>query len=206
MKLVQRHGLFHTRTYEIVGNEIVIENNRLASGDTAHYQIFDLAEATERYYERAWRWIAGAAILVLFSIPFVVDAIRLGAGFPLVAAGMCWLGAAALGYGYLERSFDKVVFNHWQTGKGLFVVWYNKPSKQAFEAFMDALIEKVRTTRVNPKLSPEQKLEVYGRSLAFLVQEQVLTADEASSFYERREKAFARERANVISLVPGAAS
>ena len=71
---------------------------------------------------------------------------------------------------------------------------------------MDALIEKVRTTRVNPKLSPEQKLEVYGRSLAFLVQEQVLTADEASSFYERREKAFARERANVISLVPGAGS
>ena len=203
MKLVQRHGLFSKRTYEIVGSEIVIENDRLTSGDTARYQIFDLAEATDRYFVRDWRFLAGAVVLALFSIPFVLDAVHLRTGFPLFAAALCWLGAAACAYAHLEKSYDQIVFNHWQTGKGVFVIWNNKPDKAAFNAFRDALVEKIRSLRVNPKLGPEQKLEVYGRSLAFLVQEEVLTAEEAKALYERKEKALARDRANVISLVPG---
>jgi hypothetical protein len=191
-KLIQRHGLFHKRTYELVGNEIVIENDRLTSGDTARYQIRD------------WRYLAGAVVLALFSIPFVTDAMHLRTGFPLLAAALCWLGAAACAYAHLEKSYDQIVFNHWQTGKGVFVIWNNKPDQAAFQAFRDSLLEKIRSLRVNPRLSPEQKLEVYGRSLAFLVQEEVLTADEAKAFYERREKAFAREQANVITLVRGA--
>jgi hypothetical protein len=200
---VQRHGLFYRRTYEIVGSEIVIENSRLASGDTARYQIFDLADTTERYFERAWGWLAAAAALALFSIPFVADAIHLRAGFPLVAAALCWLGVACLWLAYLDKSYDKIVFNHWQTGKGVFVIWNNNPNKAEFERFVGALLEKIRSIRVNPKLSPEQKLDIYGRQLAFLVQENVLTAEEAKAFYERKEKAFARDKANVVSIVQG---
>ena len=204
MKLAQRHGLFSRRLYEIVGNEIVIENRRLGGGDTARYAIFDLSETTERYYVRAWRYLVGASLLALFAIPFIVDAIKLRTGFPLFAVAMCAIGAAALWLRYLDKSYDQVIFNHWQTGKGVFILWNNKPNQAEFERFMGALVEKIRGLRVNPRATPAQRLEIYANHLAFLVKEEVLTPEEAKAFYARKEQALARDKASVIALVPGA--
>src|SRR5438093_12525556 len=203
-KLVQRRGL-HKRTYEIVADQVVLESQTLTTGWTTRYQIFDLADATERQFKRDWRWLAGAIVCALFSIPLVSDAIGLRAFFPLIGAALCWLGAGALWLQYLEKSYDNIIFVHGQTGNGVFVIWNNKPDKAACDDFCNTLLDKIRRTRVNPKLTTEQKLEVYGRHLALHVQENVLSADEARTFFERKEKAFAREKATVVSIVPGQA-
>jgi len=205
-RLEQRHGLFARRSYAIVDNEVVIENRRLGSGDTARYPIFDLSDTTDRYFTRAWRYLAGALALAAFSIPFVIDAVQLRTGFPLAGAALCWIGAALCALGYVSKSYDQIVFNHWQTGKGVFVVWNNKPNRAEFERFMEALVGKIRSLRVNPRATPAQRMEIYGRHLSFLVQEGVLTGDEARGFYARKEQALERDKANVIALVPGATS
>ena len=202
-KLVQRHGLFRKRVYEIAENELVIENSTFTAGDTARYEIFDLSERTERYFRRDLRWIVGAVVVALFGSIFAWDAIKLGATFPLIATGLCLALAAGMGAMYVERSYDQVIFTHHQTGNRIFILWNNKPNKAEFQRFYDALIDKIRALRVNPKATPQQKLDLYARQLFFLVQEEVLTPDEAKVAYERKEKAFAKERANVISIVPG---
>lgn len=198
--LEQRHGPFFKRRYEIADNEIVITDRRLAGGGTSRFQIFELSDKTEREISRRPGWLAAAAIAAIPAGLFIKDAISMQATFPLVPAGFFLVCSLALSMMYFYQSYDKIIFNNWQTGKWMFVIWNNKPNKAAFDAFYEALVEEIRKTRVNPRISPEQRLDIYAKQLQFLVEETVLSADEARKILERKERSMKQEKAPVVSI------
>ena len=204
-KLEQRHGLFHRRTYEIIDKEILITSRTLSSGETTKYQIFDLSDTTVREFKREWGWIVLALLSFVPSISFISDAINLKVSYPLVPAAGFWLVSVAFVLLYLNKSYDKIIFKRWQNDSGLFVIWNNKPNKEKFDAFYEKLMEEIKKTKVNPKLSSEQKLELYANHLQFLADEDVISGEEAEEIYSRKKKAMDKERSKILGIVPNQA-
>lgn len=194
MKLEQRRGLFNRRTYEIIDKEIVITSRTLTSGDTSKYQIFDISDNTVREFKRDWGSIFWALLVFLPSIPIMQDAMDLKDFYPLFAAAGFWMLSLVFVMRYFQKSYDKIIFKRWQDDLGLFVVWNNKPNKELFENFYEKLMEEIRKTKISPKLSLEQKLEIYRNHLLFLIDEDVISQVEANDIYERKKKAMEKER------------
>lgn len=199
--LKQRHGLFDRRTYEIKEKELIVTHEGLSSGTQHSFEIFDLSETTVREFKREWAWFIAGILCFLPSLKFVFDAIKLGALFPIYPAVTFWVISAILLIMFFDRSYDKLIFTNWKTGEGMFVIWNNKPNKVEFNRFMEELVREIKETKINPKLSPEQKLDIYADSLSFLVNEEVISSEEAEAILQRKEKEMKQSKSNILKIV-----
>jgi hypothetical protein len=102
---------------------------------------------------------------------------------------------------YFKRSWDRVIFRRWQDNRSAFVMWHDKPSAPEFETFYATLVDLIRRARLNPRMTPDQKMEVYTQHFQFLVDEDVVSAEQANQYLEQKRAALRSEQSKVISLV-----
>lgn len=199
--LIQRHALFSTLRFEITDGAIVVTHRSPSSGFQERFSLFELSDNTEREMHREWAWIVIAALVALLSLPFFQDAIQLRAMGPAWVAGGVLAAAGVCVFMYFKRSWDRVIFRRWQDNRSAFVMWHNQPDAREFESFYGTLIDLVRRARLNPRMTPDQKMDVYTQHLQFLVDENVVSADQANQFLEQKRASLCSEPARVISLV-----
>ncbi len=199
--LTQRHALFSTLHFEIVDGGIVVTHRSPSSGFQERFSLFELSDSTEREMHREWGWVLLAVVVALLSGPFFQDAIQLR------AMGAVWVALGVLGasgvcvFMYFKRSWDRVIFRRWQDNRSAFVMWHDKPNAAEFEAFYTNLTDLIRRSRLNPRMTPDQKMEVYTQHFQFLVDEDVVPADQANQFLEQKRASLRSEPSRVISLV-----
>jgi ribosomal protein S16 len=63
------------------------------------------------------------------------------------------------------------------------------------------LIDNIRRARLNPRMTPDQRMEIYTQHLQFLVDEGVVTTDQANELLEQKRIALRSEKPKVVSLV-----
>jgi len=199
--LTQRHALFSTLHFEIVDGGVVVTHRSPSSGFQERFSLFELSDSTEREMHREWGWVVIAALVALLSVSFFQDAFRLRALVP------AWIGFGVLAaatvcvFMYFKRSWDRVIFRRWQDNRSAFVMWHNKPGAQEFETFYSTLVDLIRRARLNPRMTPDQKMEVYTQHFQFLVDEDVVSAEQANQFLEQKRASLRSEQSKVISLV-----
>ncbi|RMG59751.1 MAG: hypothetical protein D6717_01105 [Gammaproteobacteria bacterium] len=113
-----------------------------------------------------------------------------------------WLISLIFVFVYTYKSYDKIIFKRWQDDVPVFFIYNNNPDRDSFHDFYSQLTEKIRKTRVNPKLSAPQKLEVYSKHLQFLVDEDVISPQEAKDIYERKRMRMDMEKSGITGIVP----
>lgn len=191
----------HKRTYEIIDKEILVTNQTLTHGETNKYPLFDLSENTIREFRREWAWLIIATFCLLPSFAFIHDAISLRVLYPLIAATGLFLLALVFVFIFYRKSYDKIIFKRWQNDTGAFVIWNNKPNKELFAAFVDQLLLEIKQTKINPKLSDEERLSLYKDQLQFLVDETVISKNEAIEILERKRRVLAKASSNIVGIV-----
>jgi hypothetical protein len=199
--LKQRHALFSTLNFEIVDGGVIVTHHSPSSGFQERFSFFELSENTEREMHREWPWLVAAALMIPLAALFVNDALRLQTWTPAWAATGIACAAVVCGYQYFRRSWDRVIFRRWQDDRSAFFMWYNKPDPEEFASFHDTLIDNIRRARLNPRMTPDQRMEIYTQHLQFLVDEGVVTTDQANELLEQKRIALRSEKPKVVSLV-----
>ena len=199
--LSQRHALFSTLHFELVDGGIVVTHRSPSSGFQERFSLFELSDSTEREMHREWGWVIVAVVVALLSMPFFQDAARVRAPGPAWVALGILVASAVCVHMYFKRSWDRVIFRRWQDNRSAFVMWHDQPNPSEFEAFYTMLIDLVRRARLNPRMTPEQKMEVYTQHFQFLVDEDVVPAEQANQLLEQKRAALRNESSRVVSLV-----
>jgi hypothetical protein len=199
--LTQRHALFSTLHFEIVDGGVVVTHRSPSSGFQERFSLFELSDSTEREMHREWGWVVIAVVVALLAGPFFQDAVRLRALAPAwIALGVLAVSTVCV-FMYFKRSWDRVIFRRWQDNRSAFVMWHDKPSAPEFETFYATLVDLIRRARLNPRMTPDQKMEVYTQHFQFLVDEDVVSAEQANQYLEQKRAALRSEQSKVISLV-----
>ena len=136
-RLEQRHGLFNRRTYEIVGNDIIITRRTLTYGSTTRYPLFELSDNTVRQYNREWKCVVWAALFFLFSLPLASQALTLNDTGLMLTAAVLWTCALIYLYLFHSHSQDTISFRNWRNNEAMFFLWNNKPDRETFNAFYE---------------------------------------------------------------------
>jgi len=204
-RLLQKRLIIGRRIFEIFdGKEISVSFKNLTKSSESTIRIFDLDPKTERIVRKELSWLIAAVVFTLLSVTGLIEAIEkmalnesLFTLVFLIPGIMCW-------FNYLQKSYDMIIVKYYNNGEPALYFWNNKPNKSEFERFIQNLIELINNLKVDPRLSPTRRLEIYSQYLQFLCDEDVLSSTEAEQILNRKKKkmkATVVNKDNVVSLV-----
>lgn len=203
MKLIQKKKLFKgEQIVEIVEEKkIRITYSTLFERKERSVDLFDLDPKFDKYYNRPIGKLITAGVLFLISSPFIYEAVTEASIVALLVSSLFVLPGLLYILIFYYQSADLIILRYRSTGSVAFSLWNNLPNSNEFEAFLNSLMKLVSTPRSNPRLSSEEKLELYLRHLEFLANENVITTSEAQSIYERsKEQLIGSSKANLFSI------
>ena len=202
-KVIQKKLLHGKRELEIFEDkQVKVYFSTLTNIAEETISIYDLDEHYDRVLYRDLKWIIASVLSLIVSLKFFFDAISLMELFP-VRPGMGFFLLALIFLGiYLYRHQDQIVFKFYKTEQPAIVFWNNKPDIQTFKGFIDELVTLIKKTRTNPNLTINDKLDIYLEQLSFLVDENVLSPDEAEKIFIRTKNRLEKKsNNNVVKLV-----
>ena len=182
-------------------SNIKITYSSLTNKSEEIYNLFDIDENHERYLVRPIKWLVLAAIFFAISYPFVSDYFEykdvgfLGLMLVFVVPGIICIQQ------YFQKHSDLIVFRYRSNGEVAFYLWNNNPSEEKLKEFLSGLSTLIKSIKINPKATDEQKLSLYKEYLQILLSEDVITEDEAIQIYERTSKKIEnKDKAAVLSI------
>lgn len=187
MKIVQRKKLFKgVQVAEIVDEKkLKITYTSLFERKERSVDLFDFDPKIDKYYNRPVSKLITAGVAFLISSPFLYQAITESNLVALLVSAVLIFPALLYVLVFYYQSADLVILRYRSTGNVALSLWNNLPNSDEFDTFLNTLMKLVSAPRSNPRLSSEEKLEMYRRHLEFLANEGVITVDEAESIYER---------------------
>jgi len=182
--------------------EIVIRDKYGLNFKERSVSIFDLDDKFQVVTETSWFPILMTVCFLGFCGAFFIGYLNSGDPLPLLWT-VPWGIAALISLAFFFKGHSKfLVVRFYKSEDIAMLVWRNYPNQGAFETFTEQLKEIIRSTKINPQLSPTEKANYYLEQIAFLEQEGVISEEEASNFTERTiKKAEHQLNSEVISII-----
>jgi hypothetical protein len=203
LKFSQRRVFGGSRTFELVNpRQLKITFKRLSGSNIELIDLYNLDLKYERIVYREIKWLVLAVIAMAMVVMAGYTAYDNASTAPLGTAILFGGISIALICLFIHRGQDQYVFRVYQSDEPGLLMWANKPSLDAATAFADHLVELINKQRLDPRMSDEDRLEVYANHLGFLVDEEVLSEKEAEQIFVRKQKRLAKASSKrVVSLV-----
>lgn len=165
------------------------------------FNLFDLNHQTDKYFHRPLKLLVMAAVFASLSAPFLIEAVKNLDVEPLYIGGFFVLPCIVCIQQYFYKVTDLVVYRFYNNGNAAITLWNSQPNKEDFEKFVETLSTEIKSIRIRPDLDNAKKLEIYKNNLEFLLEEGVITQDEAISIYERnKERLLTNKKAKLVPI------
>ncbi len=181
--------------------EINVRYASIVSSNEETISLFDLDPNFIQIDHREIKYLLFGVLLFLSSIPIFVNAYNLRepgvtmfALFFIIPALFCFIE-------YFRKSFKQVIVKYYNNGENAILFWLNSPKKEDYEKFINELVDRINSVKLNPRLSISEKLEIYFNNLSFLVDEKVITEEECNSIMNRTENNINKQTADVVKIV-----
>jgi len=202
MEFKQFRFLGGIRKYELIDDkQLKTTFSTLAGKNIEVIDLYQLDNKYERIVYREIKWVLAALFTALITCKFIYDAVIYTDDFPVNFALFFFALTATFMVAYFFNHHDQLVFRIYQSSDPGLLLWATKPNENEATNFADVLVKRIDRLKVNPNSSPAEKLEVYGNSLSFLCDENVISEKEAEQIFERTRKKFERSsKGNVLSI------
>lgn len=167
------------------------------------FNLFDLDYQSDKYFHRPLKFLILAIIFAVISTPFLVEAVK-GLDLAPLYVGLIFLVPAIV---FIQQYFyqmtDLVVYRFHNNGNVAIALWNHLPNDKELNDFLETFSKEIKDARIRPGLDNAKKLEIYKNNLEFLLDEGVITEEEAVSIYERnKERLLESEKAKLFSIKP----
>ena len=165
------------------------------------FNLFDIDHQSDKYFRRPLKLLVMAAIFAVPSIPFLIEALKNLDLVPFYVALIFLAPALICIQQYFYKITDLVVYRFQGNGNVAITLWNRLPNEKELGEFTTALSTEIKSLRIRPDLDNLKKLEIYKNNLEFLLEEGVITQEEAVSIYERnKERLLGNKKAKLFSI------
>ncbi len=149
------------------------------------YNLFDLSEKFDREYRFPMKWAISSTLSLVVAAGFAFGGIHLPFIGALFASGLCFSVSVASLVKFFHQRVEHVYIRNRRTGEVAFTLWVDPNDHDSLDSFLISLTEEIHGARVHPDATNETRLEAYKDALEFLLNEQVLSGEEAKGLYDR---------------------
>jgi len=203
-KIEQKKFLQGRKKVEILENgKVRVTHSSLTGKNAEIFNLFDIDHQFDQYFHRPLKFLLMAAIFSAPSIPFLVETIKNRDLEPFYMSLIFLVPSLICIQQYFYNITDLVVYRFQGNGNAAITLWNGLPNERELSEFTTTLTEEIKSLRIRPDLDNAKKLEIYKNNLEFLLEEKVITQEEAISIYERsKKKLLSNKKAKLFSIRP----